>query len=393
MRNTFWESIRWVGLSMASCLLLLMLLLLLTTQVNAATNEPLAPEIVAQEAVVNFSQAVYTVSENAGVGLVFLEISPPISTPINLIVSSANIQAEASKDFVGFRQSLVIPPNTTRYTLSVTILDDNFVEGNEQFRLTISPLSGGSVGPIAETIITIIENDVAYLSIADMEVIERAGSVAVNITQSITSTLESLVDVRTVDGSATSPADYEGIFTTVSIPPGSLATTLWIPIYDNSNRQGTRNFTVVLEDAINAQIAIPTATVTLVDDETLPVLTPHPAEATAASDELTFAVTLNEQWPHTVTVEYATYDGSAIAAQDYLSQTGVLTLPPGTVNATVTITLIKGASVEEDMAELTKNFYLLFRNPVQAVLSRTEVEAVIRSQAATETLFLPTLAR
>lgn len=393
MQNTVFNPMRWVGLSLGVSALLLTLFFLLTVQAKAAPTAPLAPNLAAQEAEVNFSQAAYTVTEDQGVGLVFLEISPVISAPISLIVSSANIQAEAAKDFVGFRQSLVIHPHTAIYTLTVTILDDHFVEGNEQFRLTISPLNGATVGPIAETIITIIENDVAYLGIADVEVSERAGNVAMIITQSITSTLESLVDVRTMDGSATSPADYEEIFTTVSIPPGSLETTLWIPIYDNDHRQGAKNFTVILADAIHAQIAVPTATVTLLDDEMLPILTPHPAEATAESDQLTFDVTLSESWSHTVTVAYTTYDGSAIAAQDYLSQTGVLTLPPGMITTTVTIALLKQAIVGDQLVEPTKNFYLIFYNPIQAILSRTEVEGLIRGQADSAMLFLPALAR
>lgn len=382
MSNTLFAQIRWITFSVVSCTLLTVLLFCLITSAEAAS-----PKALAQEAEVNFSQAAYTISEDTEVGFIALTISPVITTPISLIVSSANIQAEAAKDFVGFRQSLLIT-NTDLYTLAISILDDNFVEGDEQFRLTISPLQGGTVGPIAETIITIVENDIAYLGIADVEVSETAGMAAVIISQSLTSTLESLVSVRTLDGTAIATKDYAETETKVSIFPDTRATTVWIPIYDNVLATGPKTFTVMLEEAIHAQIAVPTATVTILDEEILPTLMPHPAEAIENSEAITFVVTLSESWSQTVTVEYATTDGSAIAAQDYLSQTGVLMFSPGVLTTTVTIALLEG-----EIDEPAQNFYLLFHNPVQAILSRTEVEGMINTPSPVESLFLPVLAR
>jgi hypothetical protein len=85
-----------------------------------------------------------------------------------------------------------------------------------------------------------------------------------------------------------------------------------------------------------------------------------------------FEVTLSAASVQTVTVEYSTADGSALAPADYLSQTGTLVFPPGSLNAMVEVTL-----VDDLVDEPNENLYLALTNPVQAVLDSDQVEGII----------------
>jgi hypothetical protein len=207
------------------------------------------------------------------------------------------------------------------------------------------------------------------------------------ITQSITSAFESLVDVLTIEGSATAPEDFEALVTTVAIPPGSTEATATVKLNGDDLYESTESFIIQLQNAINAQIANVTATVTLIDDDFYPELTLESAEANERDGALPFVVTLSSAWEQTVTVDYTTLDGSAIATADYLTSTGVLTIAPGSLTATVSVTLI-----EDQIDEPDESFYLILTNPVQAILSTDQVEGIIHDSFP-EFLFLPGIVR
>jgi hypothetical protein len=345
------------------------------------------PAADAEPATIEFGSAAYSVDEGAGNLPVVLLIEPPSSEPITVTVSSSNLQAEADSDFEGLRQSLVISPGTTAYTLSVVLLDDLVVEGDEQLRLTLGEYRGVLPGVITETVVTIVDNDVALLGVGDVVVSEAEASVTLVVTQSNLSIFESIVDLRTEDGTATALADYVPLFTTVVIPAGETQATVEIELLDDDEVENTETFTVLLEDATNAQIGKGVATVTLVDDELFPELIVEGAEANEADGLLPFVVTLTTAWPLTVTVDYATSDGSAVAGEDYVRNVGMLVIPPGNVTATLPITLITDTIREGD-----ETFFLLFTNPVQATLTSNEVVGTIRD-GFSQLLFLPGLER
>ena len=332
-----------------------------------------APQAIHDVPTIAFGSAIYTVSEGDGSGMVLLVVEPPVTTPATVTVFSNNLQAEASQDFEGLRQSLLILPNEPAYTLSLTLLDDALVEGDEQLRLTLSLFQGVSPGVITQTLVTIADDDVARLGVRDVVVDEDAERVMLVITQSVPSTLESVVNVRTQPQSATAPEDFAALSTTVTIPPGSTEATVTVLLQGDDEMEPTETFLVVLEDPINVEIEDGVAIVTLLDNDVFPKLEVEAAAAYEADGLLPFVATLSSTWPQTVTVEYTTVDGSALSPGDYLASVGVLTFPPGDVSATVWITV-----VEDQRDEPDETFYLALSNPVQVILSSTEVAGTIR---------------
>ena len=87
-----------------------------------------------------------------------------------------------------------------------------------------------------------------------------------------------------------------------------------------------------LSNPTNATIAgtgIGTGTIT--NDDTLPTLTIDSADGDGGQhrhDERVFTVTLSAASASTVTVDYATVDGSAAAPGDYAADAGTLTFTP-----------------------------------------------------------------
>jgi hypothetical protein len=380
---------RWVGLSLLCASLLLSAFFALTSAA-AAPVASAAGERVEQPSTIAFSSAAYTVNEDAISSTIVLLVEPPSTELVTVTVSSGSIQAEATQDFKALRQSLVISPSEAAYTLTLTILDDDWVEGDEQLQLTLGEYQGVMPGTITETLVTIVDNDVASLSIGDVVVGEEAESVVLLITQSVTSTLESVVDMRTHEGSASEGEDFAAFSAPITIPSGSTAATVTVQLYPDEMVEPNEIFTVTLEDVTNAELAKATATVTIIDDDQFPQIELEMAEANEGEGLLPFVVTLNTTWTQTVTVEYATGDGTARAPADYLTNTGVLTIAPGNITATVVVTLI-----DDLVDEVEEDLFLHLANPVQAVLSADRVQGIIHDndgQSFEEFLFLPALA-
>ena len=107
----------------------------------------------------------------------------------------------------------------------------------------------------------------------------------------------------------------------------------------------------------------------------LPNITVQDAEANEDSDaNIEFVVTLSPASAATVTVDYATEDGTATAAVDYTSSSGTLTFAPGDTQKTVSVPILDD-TVEDD----GETFKLVLSNASGATLSDAEAQGLIRN--------------
>ncbi|WPJ97117.1 glycoside hydrolase family 9 protein [Coraliomargarita algicola] len=111
-----------------------------------------------------------------------------------------------------------------------------------------------------------------------------------------------------------------------------------------------------------------------------PVLEPRVSVADVTVTEgdndtgsVTFTITLNPAVDDaTVTVEYTTLDGSAVAGDDYQERFGSLSFAPGETAKTVVVTIVGDA-----LDESTEHFDFILSYPVNAVLGESEASARI----------------
>lgn len=87
------------------------------------------------------------------------------------------------------------------------------------------------------------------------------------------------------------------------------------------------------------------------------------AQSVLTTTNLGFPIQLSAPSAQTVTVQYATSDGTAVAGLDYLSTNGVVSIPPGSTSAVVSITITVGSSGQPD-----RDFNLLLSDPTNATL-------------------------
>ncbi|MCB1292351.1 MAG: hypothetical protein KDB45_12700 [Mycobacterium sp.] len=105
------------------------------------------------------------------------------------------------------------------------------------------------------------------------------------------------------------------------------------------------------------------------------------AEGDSGTSGAVFAVTLSKASEETVTVAYATADGTAVAGEDYLAASGTLTFAPGTTSQQVVVTVTGDSAVEAD-----ETFTVGLSNPVGARLAAVSATATITNDDAAATV-------
>ena len=109
---------------------------------------------------------------------------------------------------------------------------------------------------------------------------------------------------------------------------------------------GGKNITVSIHDAGSAAIAHSTANIAPAPLPTLSINDVSLTEGNSGLKNFTFTVKLSKASASTVTVNFATANGTALAGSDYLAKSGVLTFAPGQTSKTVVVQ-VKGDTVVE----------------------------------------------
>src|SRR5262249_52888691 len=95
-------------------------------------------------------------------------------------------------------------------------------------------------------------------------------------------------------------------------------------------------------------------------------------EGNSGLTNLSFAVQLSPASPLTVTVNYATTNGTAQAGSDYVSTNGILTFVAGETNRLVTVSIINDTN-----SEPPETFFVNLSAPSNAVFGRSQALGMI----------------
>jgi hypothetical protein len=154
---------------------------------------------------------------------------------------------------------------------------------------------------------------------------------------------------------------------TVLIPAGSIAPqTITIPIAQDTVDEDDETFTVRLS-AAGVPLAVNAVGVTITDDDDAPlvgVVSGRVVEGTGPANRIEILVGLSRPSSRTVTVAYATRDGTATAPADYGAAVGRVFFGPGETIKSVPVFITGDAVAEPDEA-----FSLLLSNPQHATLT------------------------
>jgi predicted extracellular nuclease len=244
---------------------------------------------------------------------------------------------------------------TGLYVKAGTVLD---YEAQSVYNVTVN-VDDASVGstPDATANFSLTLLDRAVFAINDATITE-GDSGTQNLIFTVTTTdplttATATVNYATADNTAFAGLyDYTATNGILTFNPGDTSKTISVPIIGDTVSEGTEVFHVNLSGAVNATIADNQGIGTIVDNDpaaTLSVSDASVVEGNSGTKSLVFQVLLSAPSGQTVTVNYATADGTATTADnDYTATSGILSFAPGNTALTVAVSVIGDTINEAD---------------------------------------------
>jgi Calx-beta domain len=182
-----------------------------------------------------------------------------VSTTVNL----TNGTATTPDDYTNTPIPVTFNPGQTTQVITIPIVDDNLIEGNETIQLSLSNPTGTSrvtLGSQSTATLTIVDNDnpgTLQFSNSQFVTLEDGTPVlAVTVTRTGGSNGAVSATVNLSDGTAVAPGDYNNTPITVNFADGDTAPkTVLIPIVDDNLVETT--------ETVNLTLANPTGGATL----------------------------------------------------------------------------------------------------------------------------------
>ncbi|HEX2937053.1 MAG TPA: Calx-beta domain-containing protein, partial [Bacteroidales bacterium] len=317
-----------------------------STNAIVATNNP------------NITIADASISEgNSGTKNLNFTVSLSSAACSNLSVSYATSNGTATtadNDYTATSGTLTINAGNTSGTIAVPIIGDTNVEGDQSFSIT---LSSPTIGTLTDaTAIGTIQEDDSMPTVTlsrDNATISEAGGVC-TFTATLSSVSASDVTVQlSVSGTAIGGGtDYTLSSSSITIKAGFTTGSVTVTAVNDDIYESATDETVIVDisSVTNAaEDGVQQASTGIVDNDGLPSLSINDASASEGND-ISYTISLSNPSYQTITVSYATSDGTATTVDnDYTSVSSTtLTFNPGETSKIITVSTIADSKYEAD---------------------------------------------
>ena len=276
--------------------------------------------------------------------------------------------ATAGADYTTTSGTLTFSPGQTSKTISVPVLGDTLDENDETFSVNLSAPVNATLSTGTGTG-TILDNDATpSLSITN----------SVNVQEGDSGTRERPPDrhvVRREWQAGHRQLRYgerhrhcrqrlHGRFWNAHVPAGAATTqTIAVVVIGDTTAEANETVLVNLSSPTNATISgTGQGVVTIVtDDPKLSIGNVSVTEGDSGSVNANFIVSLSQTTTQSVSVNYATANGTAASGSDYTATSGVLTIPANTLSGTISVPVLGDLTNENN-----ETFTVTLSNPVNA---------------------------
>ena len=309
---------------------------------------------------------------------------------VHYATGSSDDTATEGTDYTPTSGTLRFPARSTAaQPIEVTVNDDALDEDTEMFTVTLRNAANAQLAGGGETLTAPgrieDEDPLPELRIGDGSLTEGSGDGRMPFVVRLEPASGRTVTVQyaTANVTATAGRDYTRVRGTLTFGAGTTVRTVTVPITDDAlDEQDSEQFTVTLLVAVNATVGTAHGTGTIADNDQAPELSIADSELTEGSADgtMAFAVQLDPASERTVTVQYATADGTAAAGADYTAVSGTLTFRAGTTMATIEVPILDDGTGEE-----TETFTVTLSNATAATLSDAVATGTIADDADSTT--------
>ena len=279
-------------------------------------------------------------------------MNPVASSATTVTLALSGTATSGGSDYSIDNTVLTIAAGVATATATISAQDDPYYDDGETIIVDINSVSGGNSATESGTqqqILTFNDNEIqptVSLTVNSNSMGETGGSVTLTATLSYVNSASTSVTLGT-SGTATNSTDYNLSSSTITIAAGSTTGTATLSSVGDSISDPAETVIVDITNVSggdNATEATPAQrqTVTITDDEALPVISLSSAASTVseANASVTLTVTANPASSSVITVNLAETGTASGGGVDYSLGAGVLNISAGSTTATTTITTV-----------------------------------------------------
>ena len=278
--------------------------------------------------------------------------------------------ATAGRDYETTTGTLTFSALETEQTIRVPIIDDDIDEAVETLTVMLINASNATIKDGKATGI-ITDDDERGVTVTPTALMIREGdSASYTVVLDSEPTADVTVEIQ-VPEDAEVAVDVTKLTFTAEDWNQSQTVTVTAAQDADAVADDPVTLTHVVSGGDYRSVTVASVAVTILEDDT-PTLLIADAEASEGDGEMAFAVRLSVPSSRTVTVEYATADGTATAGTDYEETTGMLTFSAETTAQTIRVPII-----DDDLDEATETFTVALSNASNATIEDGEAIGVI----------------
>jgi hypothetical protein len=359
--------------------------LVLSNSVNASLIDNIGvATIVDDDSAPSVSISDVTVVEGSGGTLRQLIFNVLLSTPTGrkatFEFTTLDGTALASTDYNSSGGTVVFNPGESTKQIVVAIQPDAFVEADETLKIKLSKPSDLVISD-DEAIGTIVNDDIGgtiQFESAVIETTEASDTVLVNVRRTGGNAGGIVLVYSTSNGTATVNKDYLPSAGKMFFAANETVKSFVIPMLNDSiDESSPETVNLKLESISGGAIlgAQSTAVLNITDDDPSPTLTSNGVsvnEGNTGTIIVNFSVRLLAVSGQTVTVNFATSNGTANAPEDFQNASGTLTFLPGETTKTISVSVRGDSQIEPN-----ETFFLNLSSPLNAVLPNSQIVGTI----------------
>ena len=309
---------------------------------------------------------------------VSLDISPSITVSVDAITADGT--ATAGSDYVALASTpITFNPGVISQTVDITINGDDIVELDEGFFVNLSNPSNATIAD-AQGAGTILNDDQATVTVADVSVNEDDGTATLTLTLDVNVDGGFDVDVSTADNTATTAdADYAAVNSATETFAGNAGETqtLSVTIGADTQVEADELIDIVLSNVVAS--TVDAADIDITDGAQITILNDDQATVTVADVSVneddgtaTLTLTLDVNVDGGFDVDVSTADNTATTADaDYAAVNSATETFAGNAGETQTLSVTIGADTQVEADELID---IVLSNVVASTVDAADID-------------------
>ena len=309
---------------------------------------------------------------------VSLDISPAVTVTVDAITADGT--ATAGSDYVALASTpITFTPGIMSQTIDVTINGDDAVELDEGFFVNLSNPSNATITD-AQGAGTILNDDQATVTVADVSVNEDDGTATLTLTLDVNVDGGFDVDVSTADNTATTAdADYAAVNSATETFAGNAGETqtLSVTIGADTQVEADELIDIVLSNVVAS--TVDAADIDITDGAQITILNDDQATVTVADVSVneddgtaTLTLTLDVNVDGGFDVDVSTADNTATTADaDYAAVNSATETFAGNAGETQTLSVTIGADTQVEADELID---IVLSNVVASTVDAADID-------------------